>query len=133
MDIILIILAMILFIIGYFISINIVKILAKKHIKITRKTFIIIEGIVMMLLSPILAIYILHAIIGPIQDNKIEIGKECCINMNGEIIEDKCKYEGMYMTQETKLLELGNENSMEYQIYCKKNQKLINKLKGIEE
>lgn len=37
------------------------------------------------------------------------------------------------MAEEIELTELGYENSMQHQIYCKKNQKLIDKLKGIKE
>ena len=71
--------------------------------------------------------------IRPLTKERNRIGTECCLNMNGEINKNICKYEGMYMTQETDLQTLGNHGTMEHQIYCAKNEKLINKLKGREE
>ena len=71
--------------------------------------------------------------IGPLTNTRNRIGKECCLNMDGEINGNICKYKGLYMTNEKDLQTLGNSNTMEYQIYCAKNEKLINKLKGREE
>ena len=48
----------------------------------------------------------------------IKQGKNCCINIGGELIEDKCKLENI--NKEIKLVELGNDGTKEYDKYCDK-------------
>lgn len=101
---------------------------ATLNVKKMAKTAIIFTTIIVFS-----TIVIDFGIFRPISNTRKRIGTECCLNMNGEINGNICKYEGMYMTDETDLQTLGNSNTMEYQIYCAKNEKLINKLKGREE
>lgn len=101
---------------------------ATLNIKKMTKTAIILTALIIFTYLVLDLVYI-----RPISNTRNRIGKECCLNMDGEIDGNICKYKGLYMTNETDLETLGNSNTMEYQIYCAKNEKLINKLKGIEE
>lgn len=101
---------------------------ATLNVKKMAKTAIIFTTIIVFS-----TIVIDFGIFRPISNTRNRIGKECCLNMDGEINGNICKYKGLYMTNETDLETLGNSNTMEYQIYCVKNEKLINKLKGREE
>lgn len=51
----------------------------------------------------------------------IKKGKNCCINIGGELIDDKCKLENI--NKEIKLVELGNDGTEEYDKYCDKEHK----------
>ena len=56
-------------------------------------------------------------IMEPIIEKKyIKKGKNCCINIGGELIDDKCKLENI--NKEIKLVELGNDGTKEYDKYC---------------
>lgn len=122
-SIIIIIFSAISFIIFEIIKRKVLKELIKKEVKITKFIYITIDFASYMLAGLAVTIFIIFTYAIPKEEERIEKGKECCLNMNGEIIGKKCKFEGIYMEENEYLYELANPGNTLYHTYCKKNEK----------
>lgn len=115
---ILIIFVLIYFFIDYFID----KFFQKKDIKISFRVKRVLCIVLVYFLIFLLSFFI------SIPNPQYEQGIECCLNkVNGIQDGDYCVFKGLYMTERVHLSTLGRENTMDHQIYCKRNKKLLQK------
>ena len=99
---------------------KVLKKLVEKEVKITTFINITIKFASDILAGLTIAIFIIFVYVIPKEKERIEIGKQCCIRINGEIIGKKSKFKGIYMEENVDLYELANPGNMSHHTYCKK-------------
>lgn len=102
---------------------KVIKKLIKKGIIITKITYRLINLTSYMLAGLAVGIFIIFTYAIPKEQERIKEGKECCIRIKGEVIDKKCKFQGIYKEETIELYDLADPGDIWYNTYCGTNAK----------